>query len=270
MSTANPNSGSPETVVPGEIAGFNFAEKWQSLDHAPRPDLPNEESVNPLKDYFESHRSGHGIWKWNHYFDIYHRYFKKFVGKKISMLEIGIYSGGSLDMWRSYFGPGCEVCGIDVQEACKVYEGEGKRIFIGDQADREFWQRFREQVPSLDIVIDDGGHKPDQQIVTLEEMLPHIRPGGVYMCEDIHRIHNKFSAYIGGLINHFNSTKVKIPAPELTSIPTAFQRDIHAIHSYPFAIVIEKCTHPVAELIAPKHGTQWQPFLDPKPAEAPK
>ena len=123
-----------------------------------------------------------------------------------SLLEIGIYSGGSLEMWRNYFGAGCEVYGIDVQEACKVYASDGKRIFIGDEADHEFWRQFRKQVPSLDIVIDDGGHRPEQQIVTLEETLPYLRPGGVYVCEDIHRIHNNFSAYIGGLINHFNST----------------------------------------------------------------
>ena len=157
MSTANPNPAAFESPAAAGIAGFNFAESWQSLDPAPSPEVPNEENVNPLKDYFESHTSGHGIWKWNHYFDIYHRYFRKFVGKKTSILEIGIYSGGSLDMWRHYFGAGCEVYGIDVREACRVYEGDGKRIFIGDQANREFWRQFREQVPSLDIVIDEAG-----------------------------------------------------------------------------------------------------------------
>ena len=179
----------------------------------------------------------------------------------MSILEIGIYSGGSLDMWKNYFGSGCQIYGIDVQEACRVYEGDGKRIFIGDQADREFWRQFREQVPSLDIVIDDGGHRPEQQMVTLEETLPYLRPGGVYLCEDIHRIHNKFSAYVGGLINHFNSTVLK-PAPDLTAVPTGFQRAIHAIHSYPFMIVIERSAAPVQQFIAPKRGTEWQPFLD--------
>jgi len=171
MSTTNQKPTEPESIVSGDVAGFNFAEKWAS----PTSEVsraPTEDTNNPLKDYFDSHSSGPGIWKWNHYFDIYHRFFKKFVGTEVSILEIGIYSGGSLDMWRNYFGAGCQVYGIDVQEACKVYEGEGKRIFIGDQADREFWRRFREQVPSLDIVIDDGGHRPEQQIVTLEETLP--------------------------------------------------------------------------------------------------
>ena len=53
------------------------------------------------------------------------------------------------------------------------------KVFIGDQADRKFWSQFRREVPILDLVIDDGGHEPEQQIVSLEELLPHLRPGGV-------------------------------------------------------------------------------------------
>jgi hypothetical protein len=58
------------------------------------------------------------------------------------------------------------------------------KIFIGDEEDRKFWRRFKAEVPAVDIVIDDGGHQTQQQVVTLEELLPHLRPGGVYICED--------------------------------------------------------------------------------------
>jgi hypothetical protein len=54
-------------------------------------------------------------------------------------------------------------------------------VFVGDQADRSFWKRVKQEVPNLGVVIDDGGHIPEQQIVTLEEMFPHLRPGGVYL-----------------------------------------------------------------------------------------
>ena len=56
---------------------------------------------------------------------------------------------------------------------------ERTKIFIGDQADRSFWAEVRQTAPLIDIVIDDGGHLPEQQLVTLEELLPHVRPGGV-------------------------------------------------------------------------------------------
>ena len=44
------------------------------------------------------------VWKWKHYCDVYHRHFSKFVGREVHVLEVGIYSGGSLQMWREYFG----------------------------------------------------------------------------------------------------------------------------------------------------------------------
>ena len=83
-----------------------------------------------------------------------------------------------MGMRREYFGPQCHVYGVDIDEACRVYENEYTKIFIGDQADRNFWKSFKNEVPRVDIVIDDGGHKSEQQIATLEEMLPHISRGG--------------------------------------------------------------------------------------------
>ena len=89
-------------------------------------------------------------------------------------------------MWRHYFGESAHIYGVDIEEACRAYESEGTKIFIGDQSDRSLWQVVKREAPLIDIVIDDGGHLPEQQIATFEEMLPHIRPGGVYICEDVH------------------------------------------------------------------------------------
>ena len=141
MSTTNHKPTEPESIVSGDVAGFNFAEKWAS-SYSEVSRAPTEDTNNPLKDYFDSHSSGPGIWKWNHYFDIYHRFFKKFVGKEVSILKIGIYSGGSLDMWRNYFGADCEVYGIDVQEECKVYEGEGNESLSGIRPTANFGNDF--------------------------------------------------------------------------------------------------------------------------------
>jgi hypothetical protein len=159
-----------------------------------------------------------------------------------------------------YFGPGCVTHGVDIQEACKAYEEPGVSVWIGDQADRAFWRRFKEQVPPLDIVIDDGGHVPEQQIVTLEETLPHLRPGGVYLCEDVQGIHHEFAAYVGGLASHFHHTSIT-PGPLLVAPTTGFQRAVGSIHVWPFLVVIERSEHPAAQFAAPRHGTEWQPFL---------
>jgi 23S rRNA U2552 (ribose-2'-O)-methylase RlmE/FtsJ len=220
---------------------------------------------NHLREYFKAHRTGQGIWKWNHYFDIYDRHFRRFRGRDVVIVEIGIYSGGSLQMWKEYFGTGCRVVGVDIEPACKVYESDSVRIFIGDQADREFWRRFKQEVGTVDIVIDDGGHTPRQQIVTLEELLPHLNPGGVYLCEDIHGEFNRFNSYLYGMEQHLNATDLQVnpnlQERYLTSPITVFQNAIESIHHYPFAAVIERRKSPLDEFISPRMGTQWQPFM---------
>ncbi len=227
-------------------------------------DLANEPSKSTIKsnwleDYFDSHKEGPGLWKWRHYFPIYDKHFAKFRGREVHILEIGIYSGGSLDMWRAYFGEEAHVYGVDIEPACRVYEGPGKRIFIGDQSDRNFWHQFMAEVPSLDIVIDDGGHKPFQQIATLEELLPHLRPGGVYLCEDLHGRLNPFHDYINGMSRNLHAMGWR--ARDDLVVPNDFQRSIDSIHNYPFVTVIEKRVDKLDELSSPKRGTEWQPFL---------
>lgn len=66
-----------------------------------------------------------------------------------------MYSGGSLDMWRQYFGPKCMVYGVDIEEACKVYENEPVKILIVDQGDRNFWKSMKQTIPAIDIIIGD-------------------------------------------------------------------------------------------------------------------
>jgi hypothetical protein len=252
------------TGMPSVLRGAVRASGWTdatianaSLVGPSDPSSSDQES--PLRSYFDSLTRGPGIWKWTHYFDIYHRYFREFVGKEVHIVEVGIYSGGSLDMWKAYFGEKCKVYGVDIEAACKNYEDERTRVFIGDQSDRKFWQEFRDQVPRVDILVDDGGHQPEQQIVTLEEVLPHMRPGGVYLCEDVHGEHNRFTSYLYGLSQALNAT-ARNPGSE-TVLPSAFQKEISSIHQYPFVTVIEKTRRPVTQFVAPKRGTEWQPFL---------
>jgi hypothetical protein len=221
---------------------------------------PPPQADNPLWNYFQSHREGPGIWKWEHYFEIYHRHFARFVGTKVDVLEIGIFSGGSLEMWRAYFGDQSHIYGVDIEDACRSYQNDHVSVFIGDQADRSFWRDFKSSVAGIDIIIDDGGHSPEQQQVTLEEMLPHLRPGGVYLCEDITGTFNRFASFATGLVNELNRQQ-DIPGPELQSSVSTFQSQIHSIHFYPFVAVIEKNYHPLARLSGPRHGTEWQPFL---------
>jgi hypothetical protein len=228
-------------------------------------ELLSGDSPNFLLKYFNEHTQGHGIWKWMHYFAIYDRHFARFRGKEVHVLEIGVYSGGSLQMWQNYFGPHSTIYGVDIEARCKVYESESVRIFIGDQADRNFWKRFKQEVPVLDIVIDDGGHTPEQQIVTLEELLPHLRPAGVYLCEDVVQVFNQFTSYMHGLAQNLNAfdleQNIDNKERRLVCKTSPLQSVIASIHLYPFVTVVEKAAAAISEFIAPKHGTQWEPFL---------
>ncbi len=241
--------------------GHRFGRGWQS----PPPVRGVDAVSNPLQDYFEANKEGPGIWKWRHYFEIYDKYLSGFRGKPVNVLEIGVYSGGSLGMWQQYFGPACRIFGVDIAPACRAYERDSIEIFIGDQADRGFWKTFRDAVPILDVVIDDGGHEVDQQVISLEEILPYLAPGGVYICEDVHGLKNAFHTYVSGLAHNLNGGKMVAdldnPERRLVCDTSNFQASIYAIHFYSFVAVIEKRRQAVAEFVAPKQGSQWEPFL---------
>jgi 23S rRNA U2552 (ribose-2'-O)-methylase RlmE/FtsJ len=223
-------------------------------------------SQNDLRKFFEAREEGPGIWKWRHYFDIYNRHFSRFRGTEVHILEIGIYSGGSLEMWRDYFGPAARIYGVDINPACQAYESESVKVLIGDQADRNFWKRFKAEAPRVDIVVDDGGHQAEQQIATFEELFPYMQPGGVYLCEDMHGAFNRFAGYMHGFANNLNAHEGATQDLEnnerrLACRATDLQSAVRSVHFYPFVAVVEKMDKPIYELVAPKHGTQWTPFL---------
>ncbi len=162
----------------------------------PRSDSPHNPTENPLLSYFIAN-GGNVIHKWVDYFEIYHNAFRRFIGKPITFVEIGVQNGGSLQMWRQYFGPQAKFIGVDIDPACRKLEEEGYDIWIGDQSDPVFWSDFLAANPEIDIVLDDGGHTMTQQIVTFEALFPALRNGGVFLCEDTHSSY--FPAHGGGL-----------------------------------------------------------------------
>src|SRR5690348_9005023 len=103
------------------------------------------------RNIFE-HNSGNMIDKWLHYFEIYDRYFGKYVSKEVILLEIGVFQGGSVKMWKEYFGEGCKIYAIDVNPLCKQFQEDGIEIFIGSQSDREFLRNLKAKIPKVDIL----------------------------------------------------------------------------------------------------------------------
>ena len=256
--------------APMTVRGYRFGSDVHPVD-VPGSSRRSDGERNALRSYFEAHREGRGIYKGRHYFDLYVRHLAGFVGREVVVVEVGVYSGGSLEMWKSYFGEHATIHGVDIQEACRAYEGDGVHIHIGDQGDRAFWKQFKKDVPVIDVLIDDGGHHPNQMRVTFEELFPIMRPGGVYICEDIIN-GNEFLAYLDGLAKHlmtYTSTPIAEPGvasgillPEagVASAADSLQQAIRSIHLYPFLAVIERTLEPVTDFQFPMYGSEWQPF----------
>lgn len=230
------------------------------VDQGAEAQAPKTPAANPLEQYFDANREGPGIWKWRHYFEIYQRHFGKFVGKPVNVLEIGVGGGGSLAMWRQYFGPKSRIVGVDINEKCRAYTSDGVEILVGDQGDRAFWKKTRESLPPIDILIDDGSHWPAHQIATLEEMLPHMAHGGVYLGEDIYGSSHDFHDYVAmleSLLSHTGPARKLGTEAHEGMLRSGLQQAVRSIHRYPFLCVIEKHDAPPPDFIAPKHGTLW-------------
>ena len=132
-------------------------------------------------------QSNYLSYKHKNYFPIYDEVFGRYKDKKnITFVEVGIFNGGSLFMWRDFFGPGARIIGIDFNPDAIKWREHGFEIFIGDQSDPDFWKNFFSEVGMIDILLDDGGHTNKQQIVTFQESVNHVKDGGVILVEDVH------------------------------------------------------------------------------------
>src|SRR5665647_711184 len=91
--------------------------------------------MNRFEEFFFHAPKTHQIHKWHHYFKIYDQHFKRFIGTNPVIVEIGVFNGGSLDMWNYYFQGQCQIYGVDIDPACKSLETGNIKIIIGDQSD---------------------------------------------------------------------------------------------------------------------------------------
>jgi 23S rRNA U2552 (ribose-2'-O)-methylase RlmE/FtsJ len=212
--------------------------------------------TNPLEQYFRKN-DRRLIHKWVHYFDVYHRHFERFRDQKPVVLEFGVSQGGSLQMWRDYFGRGARIHGVDINPKYKELEQRRTKIFIGDQADRDFLRSIADEIGPIDVVIEDGGHYFPQQINTFEEIFPRVTENGVFLIEDLHTSYwpkkyggglkqpGTFIEYAKDLTDQLNAWHSREPNFQVDEIT----RTVRSMHWYDSIIVFEKgnVTKPHAE-----------------------
>jgi len=150
---------------------------------------------------------GHVIHKWHHYIPIYERYLSRFRGRPVRFLEIGVSQGGSLQMWRSYFGRDAVIYGIDIDPRCQEHDGVAGRVRIGSQGDHAFLTSVVREMGGLDIVLDDGSHRMGHIRSSLTSLFPRLEHGGIYMIEDLHTAYwRSFGGGYRAKANFFNFT----------------------------------------------------------------
>lgn len=119
----------------------------------------------------------------------YDRHFAHLRDKPVKLLEIGVFRGASLLLWKEAFPKG-QIFGLDKNTAIwqKFLKGQDRiKVFVGKQEDETFLKSQVIPAGPFDVIIDDGGHSPLEQIASFNALWPHLAPGGIYVLEDLHR-----------------------------------------------------------------------------------
>ncbi len=185
--------------------------------------------------------------KYLHYFEVYNNYFSRFRGGECKILEIGVYKGGSLYMWKDYFGKDAKVIGIDINPQCKKFQDKQISIEIGSQEDEDFLNYVIDKYGPFDIIVDDGSHKCFDQIVAFRVLFQSLKNRGIYLCEDVQTSYdeiwgggysnpNSFIEYTKKLVDFIHAYHIK----EKEKVQNCYTESIHGIHYYNNMVVIEK------------------------------
>jgi SAM-dependent methyltransferase len=197
---------------------------------------------------------GPRLFKWQHYYRIYDSHLRRHRRRGARVLEIGIGFGGSLPLWRRYFGRSARILGIDVNPDCRRHAGGNVSVEIGDQGDPAFLERIAREHGPFDVVIDDGSHAHAHQLTSFRTLFPHIRDGGVYACEDLCSsywqddygggvgVPGTYVEFLKSLIDEINGWYWREGFADDTG---SIGRHLEGVHFHPALVVIEK------RLIAP-------------------
>jgi len=124
---------------------------------------------------------------------VYHNYgrqydpiLRRYRNKNISLLELGVFYGGSVTMWREAFPNAVNIVGVDINQQCAQYRNEelGIHIEIGNATDPDFLEKVNDKYGPFDIIVDDASHTNTDVIKSFEQLFPLLQDDGVYIVED--------------------------------------------------------------------------------------
>lgn len=114
-------------------------------------------------------------------------FYEPFLTGVSSVIEIGVFKGASINAFGEYFGPSSKIVGIDIKPICTVPLLPNVSIEIGNATDAGFLKQVASKFKDgmVDMVLDDASHKVEEQLRTLEVLSQHVKPGGIYIVEDV-------------------------------------------------------------------------------------
>lgn len=168
--------------------------------------------------------------KWASYLSYYDTLFAPLRHAPISMLEIGVQNGGSLETWSTYFTEARQFIGCDIDPKCASlrYEDPRVQVVVGDANAAPTFQKILGLCPQFDVVIDDGSHVSTDIINSFINYFPHVKPGGIYVVEDAHCLY--MNAYGGGILNEYSGYGFFKRLVDVTSFQ--FWKDDLSIQNY--------------------------------------
>ena len=168
------------SLAPGDLALFS-----------PRANARVTESESRQLGYFHQQQALPALGnRWgtdknfygHNYLDKYEFLLRPLRDQAFTLLELGVFNGGSERMWQEYF-PLASIVGVDIEERCRQYEGPRIHIEIMDLGKEENLQALRAYAPRL--IIDDASHLWSHQILALFQLFSVLPSGGIYILEDM-------------------------------------------------------------------------------------
>jgi hypothetical protein len=176
----------PELPDVGVLADtYRRAVRWNTS----RSDLGHAAfALNPVFQLWKQQKPR--AHKWTHYFAAYDTIFAPCRARTLRILEIGVYQGASLRLWRSYFeNPETVIVGIDIDPGCTRFDSSAENVHvrIGNQVDPVFLDTVTRDFGPFDIIIDDGSHHSSHLIQSFNHLfVAALKDDGIYLAEDLH------------------------------------------------------------------------------------
>jgi len=225
----------PSELAATWINGREAAQQWIDLKML-------DKDLERLWASYDGERTFH---RWLNYASHYQMHLPgptlfRSMGEKVRMLEIGVQYGGSVLVWKRFYGDTLYYVGLDIDPRCNRSRDESNDLYIeiGSQMDTGVLDVLCSKHGPFDIIIDDGGHAWNMISISLKHMLRNPlclkQRGGQYVVEDTHVMNMCTSGYCArpsDITNIFSEVWEEMHAPYRTGSGPA---SIHLYRSIAF------------------------------------